>query len=81
MRIKKISEIVENFHNLVLKKIAIYNLTSFHGTSANYLKSILEYGLQARKPLAPTSITGVYLTNDLERAAGYTGRLDKPIVL
>jgi hypothetical protein len=45
-------------------------LVSYHGTDARWLPSIMADGLKAQKP-GGTADKGVYLTNDMEKAARY----------
>src|SRR5260221_120095 len=46
------------------------SIVSYHGTDAKFLPSILQVGLRAQKPPGGSDF-GVYLTNDMEKAARY----------
>jgi len=67
---------------MVKVKQAIHEITLFHGTSARNLPNILRNGILAQSPPNTFAQTkAVYLTPDVNRAAGYTHNLEYPVVL
>jgi len=58
------------YFGLSKRDAKVYSLTTYHGTDARNIQNILEKGLLARKPEGRFD-KGVYLTNDIEKAARY----------
>jgi len=73
---------IDKFASLFLKLAKTVGITTFHGTAAENIPSIVDRGLLAKNPAdAPHASKAVYLTNNFETAARYCGDYDKPIVL